>query len=118
MPFPATQKCFLASVSERWDPGTHVAKLELPAAVGSRRRPRKAQGYFPSLPAFPTHTHVCACTCTPTHTDALRGWSSGLGAGGSTAGSTQAGSCWAALRRNGISLGEGGREINDPCGEL
>lgn len=42
MPFAVTQKCFPASVSKGWDPGTHVAKLELPAALGSCRRLQKA----------------------------------------------------------------------------
>lgn len=122
MPFTATQKCFLASVSERWDPGTHVAKLELPAVLGSCRRPQKVQGYFPSFPAFPTHMHVCAYTRTYKHRDALRGRSSGLRVVWQQERAQQAarrqGSCRAALQRNGISLGEGGREINDPCGEL
>lgn len=81
MTFPATQKCFPASVTERWDAGTDVAKPELPAALGSRRGTQQAQGCFPSLPAFPAHTRVCAHTHTDTqkHMDAPRGRSGGSG---------------------------------------
>lgn len=117
MLFAATQKCFPASVSKRWDPGTHVAKLELPAALGSCKRLQKAQGYFASLPAFPAHTHVCAYTLIHKHMDALRGRSSGLGVAWQQERAQQA------ARRQGSEMGlawgrEGGREINDPCGEL
>lgn len=88
------------------DPGTHVAKLELPAALGSRRRPQKAQGYFAPLSAFPAHRHVCAYTRRHKHTDAPWGRSNGLGVAWQQEGAQQAG------ERNGISLGEGGRKRN------
>lgn len=52
MPFAATQKCFLVSISKRWDPGTHVAKPEMLGALSSCRRLQQA--YFPSLV---THGH-------------------------------------------------------------
>lgn len=91
MPFAVTQKCFLASISERWDPGTLIAKPELLGALSSCRRQQPA--HFPSL--LLTHALV----------DSLWGRSSDLGAVHGQR------SCKAELWRNGISMEKEGKEV-------
>lgn len=65
VPFTVTQKCFLESVRERWDPGTHTAKLSCLhqwAAAEDCRKHRAVS--LPSL-LFP---HACMCVLTHAHT--------------------------------------------------
>lgn len=100
MPFAVTQKCFLASTSKRWEPGTHVAKPELLGALGSCRRLQ--QPYFPSL-LLP---HALMDTLWGRSSDPRAAWQ------GVRAQQAEE------LQRNGTSMEKGGRERSDPCGGL
>lgn len=108
LPFAVTQKCFLVSIKEQWDPGTHVAKPELLGALSSCRGLQQA--YFPSL--LLPHALMGALWGTSNDLRVVWQW---VRAQKAVRGQR---SCKAALRRNGISMEKRGRERSDPCGGL